>query len=114
MIRRPPRSTLFPYTTLFRSAPSFSAISRAVASTSLPAPKGTIRVMGPAAGQGLPAPGAAWAAGAAARAAASEAAADSRERRGKGQGGGGGKGMPAKAGGGRGGPAGEENPPRGR
>src|SRR5258708_19266130 len=24
MIRRPPRSTLFPYTTLFRSAPSFS------------------------------------------------------------------------------------------
>src|SRR3712207_8723147 len=25
MIRRPPRSTLFPYTTLFRSAPSASA-----------------------------------------------------------------------------------------
>src|SRR2546430_5184315 len=25
MIRRPPRSTLFPYTTLFRSAPSSSA-----------------------------------------------------------------------------------------
>src|SRR3712207_8843458 len=24
MIRRPPRSTLFPYTTLFRSSPSFS------------------------------------------------------------------------------------------
>src|SRR3989338_6672493 len=27
MIRRPPRSTLFPYTTLFRSAQDFSAIS---------------------------------------------------------------------------------------
>src|SRR5690348_18211468 len=25
MIRRPPRSTLFPYTTLFRSEPSFSS-----------------------------------------------------------------------------------------
>src|SRR5690242_21193966 len=25
MIRRPPRSTLFPYTTLFRSAPAFDA-----------------------------------------------------------------------------------------
>src|SRR5687767_15924065 len=25
MIRRPPRSTLFPYTTLFRSAPAFRA-----------------------------------------------------------------------------------------
>src|SRR5258705_2865324 len=25
MIRRPPRSTLFPYTTLFRSAPAFSS-----------------------------------------------------------------------------------------
>src|SRR5436190_8517754 len=28
MIRRPPRSTLFPYTTLFRSAPSGSPASR--------------------------------------------------------------------------------------
>src|SRR5256885_11075573 len=28
MIRRPPRSTLFPYTTLFRSPPWNSAISR--------------------------------------------------------------------------------------
>src|SRR5256885_13056045 len=27
MIRRPPRSTLFPYTTLFRSMPSIGAIS---------------------------------------------------------------------------------------
>src|SRR5687767_15754648 len=26
MIRRPPRSTLFPYTTLFRSVPSFRSI----------------------------------------------------------------------------------------
>src|SRR2546422_10130853 len=33
MIRRPPRSTLFPYTTLFRSAPAFDlffAINRGV------------------------------------------------------------------------------------
>src|SRR2546426_6045178 len=29
MIRRPPRSTLFPYTTLFRSAPGFGAVSGA-------------------------------------------------------------------------------------
>src|SRR3712207_8653908 len=28
MIRRPPRSTLFPYTTLFRSGPDLSAIGR--------------------------------------------------------------------------------------
>src|SRR2546430_14096993 len=28
MIRRPPRSTLFPYTTLFRSAPTQSQIKR--------------------------------------------------------------------------------------
>src|SRR3712207_7289424 len=27
MIRRPPRSTLFPYTTLFRSGPAFGACS---------------------------------------------------------------------------------------
>src|SRR2546427_6741461 len=30
MIRRPPRSTLFPYTTLFRSAPLVHAVARAV------------------------------------------------------------------------------------
>src|SRR3712207_8385612 len=30
MIRRPPRSTLFPYTTLFRSAPEFTRLIRAV------------------------------------------------------------------------------------
>src|SRR3712207_7711032 len=28
MIRRPPRSTLFPYTTLFRSCPAVSAVLR--------------------------------------------------------------------------------------
>src|SRR2546425_6585960 len=32
MIRRPPRSTLFPYTTLFRSAPTCSAWPRSAAS----------------------------------------------------------------------------------
>src|SRR3712207_9017118 len=30
MIRRPPRSTLFPYTTLFRSLPALAAVGRAV------------------------------------------------------------------------------------
>src|SRR3712207_8738065 len=30
MIRRPPRSTLFPYTTLFRSSPSSFALSTSV------------------------------------------------------------------------------------
>src|SRR3712207_8775924 len=30
MIRRPPRSTLFPYTTLFRSRPAFGAPSRSL------------------------------------------------------------------------------------
>src|SRR2546425_8561968 len=34
MIRRPPRSTLFPYTTLFRSdAPTSAALSRAAAAS---------------------------------------------------------------------------------
>src|SRR3712207_7067399 len=32
MIRRPPRSTLFPYTTLFRSVPANSAIRRSLMS----------------------------------------------------------------------------------
>src|SRR3712207_8366988 len=36
MIRRPPRSTLFPYTTLFRSYPAFTA--SASFSTDLPIP----------------------------------------------------------------------------
>src|SRR3712207_8830038 len=31
MIRRPPRSTLFPYTTLFRSARAFAGIDKALA-----------------------------------------------------------------------------------
>src|SRR5260370_21824517 len=31
MIRRPPRSTLFPYTTLFRSPPDEAAIAKGVA-----------------------------------------------------------------------------------
>src|SRR3989449_8202098 len=30
MIRRPPRSTLFPYTTLFRSLPRLAAVARQV------------------------------------------------------------------------------------
>src|SRR5258708_31761232 len=33
MIRRPPRSTLFPYTTLFRSPNTFQAVTTAAAST---------------------------------------------------------------------------------
>src|SRR5260221_2637124 len=36
MIRRPPRSTLFPYTTLFRSLGSFLRVPLQVLSTSLP------------------------------------------------------------------------------
>src|SRR2546430_5369527 len=34
MIRRPPRSTLFPYTTLFRSRPSTSSAAAILVSTS--------------------------------------------------------------------------------
>src|SRR5256885_9398833 len=30
MIRRPPRSTLFPYTTLFRSSPEYRSVLRAL------------------------------------------------------------------------------------
>src|SRR3712207_7342359 len=33
MIRRPPRSTLFPYTTLFRSAPRANAVAERVIGT---------------------------------------------------------------------------------
>src|SRR5256885_3164894 len=36
MIRRPPRSTLFPYTTLFRSLPIYSPQSRALESDAGP------------------------------------------------------------------------------
>src|SRR3712207_7727942 len=35
MIRRPPRSTLFPYTTLFRSVSSFNSCSKKKPSSSL-------------------------------------------------------------------------------
>src|SRR5947209_12054324 len=40
MIRRPPRSTLFPYTTLFRSSGSLSCASRSA--TSMSASKETV------------------------------------------------------------------------
>src|SRR3712207_8879241 len=33
MIRRPPRSTLFPYTTLFRSDPAFARVSPGLVTT---------------------------------------------------------------------------------
>src|SRR2546425_10759936 len=36
MIRRPPRSTLFPYTTLFRSLPRLAAVARALDHLSKP------------------------------------------------------------------------------
>src|SRR2546423_3204037 len=38
MIRRPPRSTLFPYTTLFRSNPTRRSSSGATESTRTPSP----------------------------------------------------------------------------
>src|SRR5260370_24766822 len=38
MIRRPPRSTLFPYTTLFRSEIALTLIEQALADQVLPAP----------------------------------------------------------------------------
>src|SRR3712207_8580444 len=57
MIRRPPRSTLFPYTTLFRSerrargTPSFAhrATAEAVEGTHLPHPPTALRLRGGAA-----------------------------------------------------------------
>src|SRR2546430_4789876 len=39
MIRRPPRSTLFPYTTLFRSLPSFRRAHRVTRSRQGPGPR---------------------------------------------------------------------------
>src|SRR3712207_8589998 len=39
MIRRPPRSTLFPYTTLFRSAPC-EGVSRSIGGDACPVPEG--------------------------------------------------------------------------
>src|SRR3712207_8128814 len=43
MIRRPPRSTLFPYTTLFRSLPCWRCSSTRWLSTSWPRASGTFR-----------------------------------------------------------------------
>src|SRR5437588_4688699 len=43
MIRRPPRSTLFPYTTLFRSAPAHCVVQRGAATV---APAGLERRWG--------------------------------------------------------------------
>src|SRR5258708_29961353 len=44
MIRRPPRSTLFPYTTLFRSLPRMTAaVLAALASAHVPAATETVR-----------------------------------------------------------------------
>src|SRR5256886_2143593 len=53
MIRRPPRSTLFPYTTLFRSLPASSRTAATklvnVASLTAPCPIGMLRYSSPAA-----------------------------------------------------------------
>src|SRR2546427_4746568 len=46
MIRRPPRSTLFPYTTLFRSSAATCAVSRSAASS-----EPTISASSPAVGR---------------------------------------------------------------
>src|SRR5438132_4425452 len=43
MIRRPPRSTLFPYTTLFRSATVSERVFRRVSACALPRPSATAR-----------------------------------------------------------------------
>src|SRR5260221_10100245 len=43
MIRRPPRSTLFPYTTLFRSTSSYTKVPSSSLRTSSPLPPRTIR-----------------------------------------------------------------------
>src|SRR5256885_8789756 len=45
MIRRPPRSTLFPYTTLFRSRNLFGAMRSAVFSINQNQPIGTLNTM---------------------------------------------------------------------
>src|SRR2546426_11369040 len=44
MIRRPPRSTLFPYTTLFRSAPEATPVVELVKTSLLAAPTVTEKV----------------------------------------------------------------------
>src|SRR2546429_3494981 len=46
MIRRPPRSTLFPYTTLFRSRPYIDTSRPCPATTTTPAPGGIARRTG--------------------------------------------------------------------
>src|SRR3712207_8511035 len=43
MIRRPPRSTLFPYTTLFRSSPRPSECARSISAASVGEETRTIR-----------------------------------------------------------------------
>src|SRR5258708_25649000 len=48
MIRRPPRSTLFPYTTLFRSPPVVVAGSMAAAAGAVRCPRGGATVRLPA------------------------------------------------------------------
>src|SRR3989449_10956540 len=46
MIRRPPRSTLFPYTTLFRSLPVIPTITSVARSTGAPGTSPTVTVAG--------------------------------------------------------------------
>src|SRR2546422_3297880 len=46
MIRRPPRSTLFPYTTLFRSLPVIPTITSVTPSTGAPGTSPTVTVAG--------------------------------------------------------------------
>src|SRR2546427_9272812 len=51
MIRRPPRSTLFPYTTLFRSPRALRAGHRRILGLLLPRAEGGRRLQGGAGGQ---------------------------------------------------------------
>src|SRR2546430_8675357 len=53
MIRRPPRSTLFPYTTLFRSPAGADPVGAALRSHAGPR-AGVVRVAGGGRGQGIP------------------------------------------------------------
>src|SRR3712207_9436489 len=59
MIRRPPRSTLFPYTTLFRSSRPHSPTSTPRCRATGPRNPGTVRLIDgayPVRGRGLPLP----------------------------------------------------------
>src|SRR2546422_3387388 len=47
MIRRPPRSTLFPYTTLFRSPRSIARIAPELTAAALPVARRTLAPFGP-------------------------------------------------------------------